>query len=299
VNYNYLTIFSVVFLLSLSVVCASDINESSYEQSQLNTTDTNNTDFNGNKYSFNSNNNTNNHENTEKIKEYRNKNLKTDDTSNLNLNVSATDIKYGDNVNLSGIFTNNSIILTQKEITLVVNDDEYTTTTDDNGEYNFIISNYNIGLNDVLVFYNDETDFIFNTTTFTVRKLNTTTIITNASGMAHQNIIECAIITDEKSYVVNEGFVTFIIKNKVIGTADVINGLATLNFVYNTTLNDSIKAVYSGSEIYNPSNNSQILMIYKEPTNIILSPVFCNVQDTITFTALTSSNIVSYLSFSF
>jgi len=285
VNYNYLTIFSVVFLLSLSVVCASDINESSYEQSQLNTTDTNNTDFNGNKYSFNSNNNTNNHENTEKIKEYRNKNLKTDDTSNLNLNVSATDIKYGDNVNLSGIFTNNSIILTQKEITLVVNDDEYTTTTDDNGEYNFIISNYNIGLNDVLVFYNDETDFIFNTTTFTVRKLNTTTIITNASGMAHQNIIECAIITDEKSYVVNEGFVTFIIKNKVIGTADVINGLATLNFVYNTTLNDSIKAVYSGSEIYNPSNNSQILMIYKEPTNIILSPVFCNVQDTITFTA--------------
>lgn len=159
-NYNYLTIFSVVFLLSLSVVCASDINESSYEQSQLNTTDDNNIDFNGDKYSFNSDNNTNNHENTEKIKEYRNKNLKTDDTSNLNLNVSATDIKYGDNVNLSGIFTNNSIILTQKEITLVVNDDEYTTTTDDNGEYNFIISNYNIGLNEVLVFYNDENDFI-------------------------------------------------------------------------------------------------------------------------------------------
>lgn len=159
-NYNYLTIFSVVFLLSLSVVCASDINESSYEQSQLNTTDDNNIDFNGDKYSFNSDNNTNNHENTEKIKEYRNKNLKTDDTSNLNLNVSATDIKYGDNVNISGIFKNNSIILTQKEITLVVNDDEYTTTTDDNGEYNFIISNYNIGLNEVLVFYNDENDFI-------------------------------------------------------------------------------------------------------------------------------------------
>lgn len=159
-NYNYLTIFSVVFLLSLSVVCASDINESSYEQSQLNTTDDNNNDFNGDKYSFNSDNNTNNHENTEKIKEYRNKNLKTDDTSNLNLNVSATDIKYGDNVNISGIFKNNSIILTQKEITLVVNDDEYTTTTDDNGEYNFIISNYNIGLNEVLVFYNDENDFI-------------------------------------------------------------------------------------------------------------------------------------------
>ncbi|MBQ6443127.1 MAG: hypothetical protein IJJ11_00440 [Methanosphaera sp.] len=286
-NYKYLTVIIIGLLLSLSIVCASDNSESQYEKTQSLELDNEVNYSNFNNYHINDDNNEKPEKYLKNInKKFENKTIKTDDEpSQISLNVSATDIKYGDTANITGTLKNNTISLTQQEITLLVNDDEYTTTTDENGEYTFCISEYNIGSNEVMVFYDDETDFIYNITSFTVRKLNTTTRIINNTGIVYQNIIECAIVTDEINYVVNEGFVTFIIKNQVIGTADVINGLAILNFVYNTSINDTIQAIYSGSDIYNPSNSSQVIVIYKQYTNIILSPVFCSVKDTVAFTA--------------
>ena len=286
-NHKILTAIIIVFLLSLSIVYASDNNDVQPEETQTLEMDNDNIDSNVNNYPINPDNSGKNHEkNLKKIsKEYNNKSIKTDASSDICLNVSSTNIKYGDTANIYGTLKNNTIPLTQEEITILLNDDEYSTTTDINGQYNFSTTDYNIGSNEVMVFYDGERDFIYNITSFTVRKLNTTTIITNATGVVHQNVIECAIVTDESNYVVNEGFVTFIIRNQVIGTANVINGLATLNFVYNTSINDTIQAIYSGSDIYNPSNSSQVIVIYKQYTNIIISPVFCYVKDTVTFTA--------------
>ena len=224
-NYKYLTVIIIGLLLSLSIVCASDNSESQYEKTQSLELDNEVNYSNFNNYHINDDNNEKPEKYLKNInKKFENKTIKTDDEpSQISLNVSATDIKYGDTANITGTLKNNTISLTQQEITLLVNDDEYTTTTDENGEYTFCISEYNIGSNEVMVFYDDETDFIYNITSFTVRKLNTTTRIINNTGIVYQNIIECAIVTDEINYVVNEGFETFSIKNQDIGTADVIN----------------------------------------------------------------------------
>ncbi|MBQ6220311.1 MAG: hypothetical protein IJJ47_11310 [Methanosphaera sp.] len=287
-NNKFLIVSIIVFLLSLSIVCASDVNESQSEKTQTLEVDNDDINSNVNDYNIVSENiGKKNESDSEKInREYKNKTVKRDDeSSDISLIVSATDIKYGDTASIFGTLNNNTVPLMQEEITLLLNDEEYTTTTDVNGEYNFSITDYDIGLNEVVVFYDGETDFVYNITSFNVRKLNTTTIITNAIGVVYHNVIECAIVTDECNYVVNEGFVTFILRNQVIGTADVINGLAILNFVYNISVNDTIQAIYSGSDIYNPSNSSQVIVIRKQYANIIISPVFCYVKDTVTFTA--------------
>ena len=164
-NNKFLIVSIIVFLLSLSIVCASDVNESQSEKTQTLEVDNDDINSNVNDYNIVSENiGKKNESDSEKInREYKNKTVKRDDeSSDISLIVSATDIKYGDTASIFGTLNNNNTVpLMQEEITLLLNDEEYTTTTDVNGEYNFSITDYDIGLNEVVVFYDGETDFVY------------------------------------------------------------------------------------------------------------------------------------------
>ena len=66
------------------------------------------------------------------------------------------------------------------------------------------------------------------------------------------------------------------IGNNVIGTANVVNGVATYSYKCNLTGTISIKAVYSGFNHFNPSNTTFTLNVAKLNTTVVVNPINAN-----------------------
>jgi uncharacterized repeat protein (TIGR01451 family) len=94
---------------------------------------------------------------------------------------------------------------------------------------------------------------------------NPTTITVNpVSGYAGQNVTFTANVVDSNGNPVTDGQVTFRVNNTNIGTVDVSNGVATLQWTIPTTWtagNYSVVAEYSGSNNYLASTNSTLLTL--------------------------------------
>ncbi len=157
----------------------------------------------------------------------------------------------------------NGVVLSNQNVTLIINGNEYNLTTDSNGKISqefksTITTNVN-----VTVYYNGTDKYVNSTnkTQFTVNKLQTTIVVNPINGTVYNNTILQANITDQNGNPVNGGRVVFKINGETIKDtngnpiyASVINGTAKLE--YNIPVswakdNLTIQAVYGGtSNIY-------------------------------------------------
>jgi predicted outer membrane repeat protein/parallel beta-helix repeat protein len=132
------------------------------------------------------------------------------------------------------------------------------------------------------------------TTNLTVTPIPTAITVDPVNGHAGQTVTITTHVTDSNGNPVNEGKVTYKVNGTVIGTVDVSNGLATINWTIPTTWIGgvySIVAEYSGNANYLASNNTTNLTVNPTPTNVTLDPVSGFAGQTVTInTHVTDSN---------
>ncbi|OED30387.1 Ig-like domain-containing protein [Methanosphaera sp. WGK6] len=110
--------------------------------------------------------------------------------------------------------------------------------------------------------------------------------VNDITGFVNQVTTITATITDcgGKNYA--DGTVTFTDANaKVIGTATIDNGVATIDYMSNHIMDSTITATYNGNEVYNTNNTTAKLIIKRLPTTITVDPVTTHIGDIITLTA--------------
>ncbi len=115
----------------------------------------------------------------------------------------------------------------------------------------------------------------FNSTkTFELYKLETTTNVTvsNPSGKNGNTIIITANVKDNQGNPVNEGNVGFYFDNDLIGTVDVVDGLAVFQWVVNKNNGDyNIDVFFNGDEYYSESDAKTNFTVLTIPTNVTVN----------------------------
>ncbi|CEL23705.1 beta strand repeat-containing protein [Methanobacterium formicicum] len=152
------------------------------------------------------------------------------------------------------------------------------------------------GVYSIIAEYSGSVNYLasINTTNLTVNPTPTTVTVDPVNGHAGQTMTITTHATDSNSNPVKDGQVTYKINSTTIGTVDVINGLATINWTIPTTWNTgtyNIIADYSGSANYLASINTTNLTVNPTPTNVTVDPVNGHAGQTITInTHITDSN---------
>ncbi|MCQ2963983.1 MAG: Ig-like domain repeat protein [archaeon] len=160
-----------------------------------------------------------------------------------------------------------------------VNGTNYTATVKE-GVAKLTIKDLKVGNYTVTAYYNDS-NYELNSvnTTFTV-KWDSFVTVDKASCKLNNSVDLVAHV------VADSGLVTFYVNDGEIGSVKLVDGLAKFTYYANVTGSFTIRAVYSGSDLYNSSENTSTLVVTvpKVATNLSAS--------TLTITAYTSKNLV-------
>ncbi|PKL71272.1 MAG: hypothetical protein CVV29_11505, partial [Methanobacteriales archaeon HGW-Methanobacteriales-2] len=131
-------------------------------------------------------------------------------------------------------------------------------------------------------------------TPVTINQSPTTITADPVRGDAGETVTINTHITDSNGNPVNEGKVTYKVNGTVIGTVDISNGLATINWTIPSSWIGGFYGVvvdYLGSHKYLASTNTTNLTVTPIPTTITLDPVNGHAGQTITInTHITDSN---------
>ncbi|OED30034.1 Ig-like domain repeat protein [Methanosphaera sp. WGK6] len=106
------------------------------------------------------------------------------------------------------------------------------------------------------------------------------------TGFVNQENTITAKVTDLAGNNNVEGLVTFTNANgKVIGTATIDNGVATIDYVPSHIMDSTITVTYTGNGVYDTKNTTANIVIKRLPTTIKVDPVTAYIGDVITLTA--------------
>ncbi len=111
-----------------------------------------------------------------------------------------------------------------------------------------------------------------------VSKANTmVTAINNNAILNRTTLISANVASDDR--IINEGNVTFYVNGVKIGSGDVVNGSATVEYKHPKVGNFEINAVYSESENYLESNNKASLDVDKITANFESKNIISTYKD--------------------
>ncbi len=186
----------------------------------------------------------------------------------LTVTTSTKSVLAGNNIVISGVLSSDTT-LSNKNLTVKINDYEKTVTTDSNGKYSYTYTTNSSGENIVLVtFAGDKTyNQAVATSSFTV-KLKSTTLTYNSIGI--QQYAKTTTISGYLKYgntgIANE---TVAIDVNGRGFTSVTNTNGYFSIAYTVTNYDdqTVTFNYEGSNIYDVSENTTTFKI-KKPTTI-------------------------------
>jgi len=129
-----------------------------------------------------------------------------------------------------------------------------------------IPTTWTTGTYNIIAEYSGSANYLasINTTNLTINPTPTTVTVDPVNSHAGQTITIKTHITDSNGNPVNEGKVTYKVNSTTIGTVDISNGLATINWTIPTTWTSGIYniiAEYSGSSNYLASTNGTSLTL--------------------------------------
>ncbi|RAP50408.1 MAG: hypothetical protein BZ136_01350, partial [Methanosphaera sp. rholeuAM74] len=160
--------------------------------------------------------------------------------SKATITISADDVILNKLTTVTGLLTdNNNNPISNAEIELVINDEEYTVTTDDEGIYTYTFNATTLGENTVIAIFNNE-NYAPTSAKTTFQVISTDIVINPIITKANINTTITVNVTASDGSVINEGKVVAKVNgktikdvNKKIVYAPVSNGQAS--FVYNFT----------------------------------------------------------------
>ena len=187
-------------------------------------------------------------------------------------------VKYGANVTINGIIKDeNGVLLEGIEATIYVNGVAVTdVTTDANGAFSYDYTADTIGLNEVLIESVATNNYNANdfTANFGVETLNVTIIGEDVTGTTLTNITIVVSVNDENGEAVNGGSVVFTDANGVVlGSADVVDGSASITTVFNKVYNGVVTVTYAENGIYSAGEGNVSVAISKIASTVTIDPV--------------------------
>lgn len=225
------------------------------------------------------------------------------ETYKANITVNASDCGIGDTTTITGTVKSEESPVSDAEVLLLINGEEYTVTTNDEGIYEYAYTPANMGMYTVVastVEYGQSTA----NTTFKVTKPSTIIVLNPIKTMVDQETtITANITTTTDNSIVNSGKVAFKINGKTIKDetgkiiyGKVIDGKASITYTF--TINNiysNITAVYSGSTSYNGSHSEAINVEIEQPqqeepqitgvATVTINDITATPGETITLTA--------------
>ncbi|MCQ2977254.1 MAG: Ig-like domain-containing protein, partial [archaeon] len=111
---------------------------------------------------------------------------------------------------------------------------------------------------------------------------------TNLSVLNHTVDVNCKVnftATVKSNHAVDEGCVAFYVDDEYIGSADVVNGVAKLNYLCTNAGNFTVKAVYKGNNYFKDSEGYSNLIIKKYDTTLSVLNIDTYVNNTVNLTA--------------
>jgi protocatechuate 3,4-dioxygenase beta subunit len=174
----------------------------------------------------------------------------------------------GDNVTISGKLVDaNNKPLANQPVTVKVNNKEYNTTTNANGEYSIVAPSVSAGTKNVTATFKN----VATNKSFKVEKLNVNVTVPSVVGKVGEKITLTAKVYDEKGNPVTSGNIVFKLNGRSLRTdgrfdtntapalkINVVNGVVTYNMTADLYLRygKNITASYSGSFRYNQANGN-------------------------------------------
>ena len=190
------------------------------------------------------------------------------------------DIKINDTVTVVIITSDNGTIVKVDALNYTFNDKpteelpitgthgEYTVTSDVNGTFTLNVSRAQ----------DDYYNYAENTTTITFRNLNTA-IESNDNSIQEAKVfdeVELSVnVVDENGVPVGKGTVEFTYDGKVIGTADVTDGTATITTVFNDSGRKDVTVKFTSEDTYadSTSDYTVVAIIDEATTNLTVDPI--------------------------
>ncbi|MBR0473065.1 MAG: Ig-like domain repeat protein, partial [Methanosphaera sp.] len=186
-----------------------------------------------------------------------------------------TSVTTGDIVKINGTLTDEfGLKVSDVDVIITVNGKNYTTTTDENGEYSYNYLTGLTGVNNVTVTFIGDNNLIgtSNKTTFNVSK-EETNVVAEITPKPGTSLVDVKV-TDSEGKPVTEGTVEIKDGDKVIGTGRVINGTVTISVPTEAGKTYNLDVVYDGTTVYgNSSSKIEETQIPKHNITVIPDPI--------------------------
>ncbi|MDO5822395.1 Ig-like domain repeat protein [Methanosphaera sp.] len=198
----------------------------------------------------------------------------------INTNLSINDVNdttIGSDITISGVLTDefgNKLINTS--IVIIINGQEYTTTTDDDGKYNYIYTTSTLGENIINVNYlgNNKYSPSSNQTSFNVRKINTNlSIDTIDDTTVGRDITVSGVLTDEFGNILANTNITIIVNGNIFKATTDVNGVYNYGYTIDVTELHRVDVIYSGNTTHFSSNNNTSFNVRKIDTNLSINTI--------------------------
>ena len=202
---------------------------------------------------------------------------KTLANSTIKDNIISDDIKVSGNV----LNIVNNTIITNSSYTM-----NFTTLSNSIISNNYLLTPTKGG-NDTIFIKSGSGNILSNNIPYTAN----IEFIGNLSNKYSKEINITVNVTDGQENPINEGNVTFIIDNQTIGNVNVSNGIAILKYTIPSSYKPlNVTAVYACENYMAVEANSEIIVyIYEANVTVLTSKYSYKPQDTITITAIVSS----------
>ena len=185
--------------------------------------------------------------------------------------------KIHDNITISGQLTDkDEIKLNNKSIMIQINDEEYQTTTNNNGTYTLTITTTKIGTNNVTILFTGDNKYQNTniTTTYYTTKLNTQLTLNNTPTTTYNNYLTITgTLTDEHNNTLKNTQITIQINNNPLNLTTDNKGQFTYTIQATTTGQNNITTYYNGNKVYNPTNTNSTFTVNKQNVNIHLDKI--------------------------
>ena len=197
---------------------------------------------------------------------------------NTNLSIDIIDdTTIGSDITISGVLTDEfGNTLSNTSIVIIINGQEYTTTTDNEGKYNYIYTTSTLGENIVSVNYpgNNKYSPSSNQTSFNVRKINTNlSIDTIDDTTVGRDITVSGVLTDEFGNILANTNITIIVNGNIFKATTDVNGVYNYGYTIDVTGLHRVDVIYSGNTTHFPSNNNTSFNVRKIDTNLSINTI--------------------------
>ena len=213
------------------------------------------------------------------------------------INADVVDAKVGETVPITGtIVDENNKPVAGANVTISINGENHTVTTDDEGKYTYPYKVDTLGRNNVTVSLEDNDNYDVQSTSysFNVDKLATTTTLeTPKTVKVGTPTTITGVLVDENNKVVPNAKITVKVGNKVITTTTDKNGKYSVTTTPTKVGNTDITVSYAGDSKYKATNNTAVLPVDKLDTTIttnVSSPTKVGATEKITGVLLDENN---------